>query len=122
MFLRNNSHMVGVDDLMDSACEQDDPEQVFTKLADHGNGNGGSVDAELDTRSRDVVFPSASNTPGIFLEMGKSDLCRTSFASGKQVTATLVPPWQRIPLSGSGQCSVSPCIALLSVGGPGGAL
>lgn len=44
--------MVGVDDLMDSACEQDDPEQVFTKLADHGNGNGGSVDAELDTRSK----------------------------------------------------------------------
>lgn len=39
--------MVGLGDLMDSACEQEGAEPVLTRLADHGNGR--SVDAELDT-------------------------------------------------------------------------
>lgn len=36
-FLRN-SHVVGVGDLMDSPCEQDNTEQILIKLAFHGNG------------------------------------------------------------------------------------
>jgi len=48
LFLRSNSRLVGVDDFMDSACEQEDTGRVFTKLGDHGNGR--SVDTELDTR------------------------------------------------------------------------
>lgn len=115
LFLRNNSHMVGVDGLMNSPCEQDDTEQVFTKLADHGNGRSG--DAELDTRSEGPI--SLDNSPLLatcwvfFWRCEKSGFWRTTFASGKEVTANLLSPWQRIPLSCSGQ----DIVALLLVGG-----
>lgn len=58
---------------MDSACEQDDTEQVFTKLA--GDGNGRSADAELDA-GRDLIFPLTialcfKHTGYLFLEVGE---------------------------------------------------
>lgn len=122
MFLRNKSHLVGVGDLTDPACEQDDTEQVFPKLAAHGNGK--SVDAELDARSRRPYISLNSpqlQTRRVFWGGGGRSLafgeCPFHHVNGSLQLST---PWRRIPPRCSGQYFVSPCIPLLSVGGPVG--
>lgn len=128
LLLMNNSHVVVViivDDLMYSACEQDDSEQVFTKLADHGNGR--SMDAELDTRSKGPCI-SLNNSLLLqtrwvfFWRWEKSGLRRMSFASSKQVTATLIPLWQGIPLSHSGSTLFPHVLPCFWLEGPRGSL
>lgn len=120
LFLRNKSHLVGVGDLMDSACEQDDTKQVFPKLAAHGNGR--SVDAELDARSRRTSISLNSpplQTCRVFWGGGGRSLafgeCPFHHVNGSLQFST---PSRRIPPRCLGQYFVSPCIPLLSVGGP----
>lgn len=61
---------------------------------------------------RDLLFPLKTCWV-FFWRCEKSGFWRTTFASGKEVTANLLSPWQRIPLSCSGQ----DIVALLLVGG-----
>lgn len=74
MFLRNSSHVVGVDVTLDPACEHDDTEQISTKLAD--DGNGGAWVQSWPWEVRDLTFaltpPPASDTPGVVTEVGEA--------------------------------------------------
>lgn len=90
LFLRN-SHLVGVGDLTDSACEQDDTEQVFPSWQLMGMGGVWMQSWTLEVG--DLTFPLIAlrfKHAGYFLGGGvKFGFWRTSFPSGKRVTATL---------------------------------